>query len=389
MRARSKAKEPSQAKKLEAVAKRFEAFRPARDVMTRVRAVPTRFVQLDHATRVGGWPTERFTLIHGPSNEGKTELALGLEDSFLSLDHFALHLDAERTTPITWFERLSSHADHPRFFALRPESYEQAVADTRTFLNNVAEAREAGEVPPETAAIVVADSLRKFVPKDLMKEILKTDAEADDVKGGKDRGAQLKAKMNAAWMDELIPLLERANASFVAIAREMQDPDADVWAKRFGNDYKVGGGSAIYYDASLVLRVEREGWVSHGEGKDRKTYGERRRITIKKTKIGGKTDRVTRCWIHSSNGEFTPFGFDRARDVLDLAVRFGVVTKSGAWFTYEREDGEGERIAAGEHNAVKLLTETPDWLATIERDVRSRFADVAPQELDEQTGEVT
>src|SRR5205814_10673608 len=68
-------------------------------------AVPTRFIQFDHSTRVGGLPIERFMLMHGPSGLGKTEMAIGLEDSFLERDHFVFHVDSERTTPITWAEQ--------------------------------------------------------------------------------------------------------------------------------------------------------------------------------------------------------------------------------------------------------------------------------------------
>ena len=57
---------------LAGVAGRFKKFRPAREVLTLVKAVPTRFPQFDHATRVGGLPIERFMLLHGPSNHGKT-----------------------------------------------------------------------------------------------------------------------------------------------------------------------------------------------------------------------------------------------------------------------------------------------------------------------------
>jgi len=374
------------AKKLAAVAKRFEAFRPAREVLSRVRAVPTCFVDFDHATRVGGLPIERFSLIHGRSNEGKTLATIGFEGSFLARDHFVLHVDAERTTPITWVEGLiGQYADHPRYFAIRPDNYEQTMAEVRVFLNNVAEARREGEVDEETGALVVVDSLKKLVPRDLMKEILKAEQDASEVKGGNDRGGQLKAKMNAAWMDELVPMLERAGAGFIAVAREMQDPDAKPWAKKFGNDYKVGGGSAIYYDASLVMRVEREKFVTHGEGADAKVYGERHRLTIKKTKVAAKEGKVQVSHFHSSNGVLVPFGFDRARDVLDLALRVGVVSKSGSWYA---DESLGERIAAGEHNVVKVLAGNAEWLGAIEARTREKFAEVEPVEHDEETGEV-
>lgn len=370
-------------KGIAAVARRFKAFRPAAEVLKVVRAVPTRFIQLDHATRVGGLPVERFMLMHGESGEGKTAFLLGLLAAFLDRGDPVLHEDAERTTPITWARQMMGQVvDSPLYMANRPDTYEDTVAEVRNFLNTVSDAREAKEFGPDASALVAVDSLRKLVPADLMKEILKADAEGDSVKGGRDRRAQLQAKMNAAWMDELIPLLERAGAGFIAIAREMQDPDADMWAKKFGNDYKVGGGGAIYYDASLVMRVDRHGWVKEGDGKDQKVYGERHRVVIRKTKVGNKDDKVATFYFHTSNGTFIPPGFDRARDVLELAKRFGIIKAKGTWLTW------GKHRWQGEHAAVRKLTADAESLALLEAETRAQFADHKPVEHDAETGEV-
>ena len=386
---------------LAGVAKAFSAFRPAREVLKVVRAVPTRFVQLDHATRVGGFPLDRFTVMHGPSNEGKSLCAIGLIDSFLALDHFAFYIDAERTTPITWLhELMGDRAEHPGFFANRPDSYEKTIAEVRNFLNLVATLKKAGKVPAHTSAIVVCDSLRKLVPEDQMAEILKAaKQEAEEerkskgkkgkrITAGRDRSAQIKAKMNAAWMDELVPLLEHAGASFVAIAREMEDPDASAFARMYGTNYKVGGGSAIIYDSSFTMRVERASWVSE-KGEDEEgpgqVYGERHRVTIKKTKIGGKEGRTTVCHFHSSNGKLVPAGFDRARDVLDLGVQFGIV-KLGSWSSWGQE--KHQRVQGGAHRAVEKLTADPAALAELEARVRAMFEKQVPVEVDMSTGEV-
>jgi RecA/RadA recombinase len=368
------------------VAAAFKAFRPAREVLKVVRAVPTRFVQFDHATRVGGLPVERFMLLHGRSNEGKTMFAMGLVDSFVSAGHLALYIDAERTTPITWARDLmGDSAELPGFFAMRPDTYEKTIGQVRDFLNTLAAQKAKGKLPKDTSAIVVCDSLRKLVPEDLMKEILRADKEdSKKITGGRDRGAQLKAKMNAAWMDELVPLLDHAGAAFVAIAREMVDPDADAWARKFGNDYKVGGGAAIYYDASLSMRVERASWVQEGakeEGARAKVLGERHRVTIKKTKVAGKDDKTSVAYFHSSNGNLVPAGFDRARDVLDLGLRFELVKQAGSTVAW------GKNRWRGMHAAVKKLSEDREQLAALEAQVRAAFPNKAPTEHDE-NGEV-
>ena len=362
------------------VAGAFKEFRPAHEVLKVVRAVPTRFIQFDHAVGVGGLPIERFMLTHGPSNEGKTLFTLGLMDSFLASDNFVFDIDAERTTTITWAEDLmGANARHPGFYAERPETYEKTIGSVRKFLNTLANLKAKGRLPKTTSALVVVDSLRKLVPENLMKEILKDDEDKGKkgkITSGNDRGAQLKAKMNAAWMDELIPLLDHAGAAFVAIAREMVDPGADKWAKLAGNDYTVGGGGAIYYDASLSMRIERAAWVqdAYKEGEARNVYGERHRVTIKKTKVAGKDAKVAVGYFHSSNGKLVPAGFDRARDLLDLGQRFGVVKKAGSTYAWRKHRWRGE------HGAVKKLSEDTAAMGALDAELREHFATRAPVE---------
>jgi recombination protein RecA len=372
-------------KALERSAAAYKGFRPAAEVLKVVKAVPTRFVQFDHGTRVRGFPVERYTLVHGASNHGKSIWTLGLAGSFLEKDHLVLYIDAERTTPITWVDAiLGEDARHPHFFALRPDSYEDTIAEVRRFLNTAREQLEKKKVPPDTCALVVVDSLRKLIPKGLLDEIMSAEQDGDDVKAGKDRRAQLQARMNAAWMDELTPMLDHAQAGMAAIAREYQDVDADQWAKKAGRDYKVGGGGSTYFEASLVVRVERAGWVEVGQGKERQVYGERLRALIRKTKVGGKADRDIPTYFHISNGNLVPAGFDRARDVLELGVELGHVARHGSWYSH----GE-ERIAAGENNAVVALASDPARLARIEAEIRSSPAFGAePGKFDPKTGEV-
>jgi len=371
-------------KSLERAAAAFKGFRPASEVLKVVRAVPTRFVQFDHGTRVGGFPVERYTLVHGPSNHGKTIWTLGLAGDFLERDHYVLHIDAERTTPITWVDAiLGPVARHPNFFALRPDSYEETIAEVRRFLNTLRELREKGRTPEDTCGLIVVDSLRKLIPRGLLDEILAAEQDPDEVTAGKDRRAQLQAKMNAAWVDELTPLLEKAQAGMAAIAREYQDTNASDQARKAGKDYKVGGGGSTYFEASLVVRVERAGWIEVGEGKSRRVYGERLRALIRKTKVGGKDDRDVPTYFHVSNGNLVPAGFDRARDVLELARRLGVVELNGAWYSH----GD-ERVGQGENASVVNLTNSPEWLARIEVETRARFRLDASRNHDPATGEV-
>jgi hypothetical protein len=194
----------------------------------------------------------------------------------------------------------------------------------------------------------------------------------------------IKAKWNTAWMDELTPLLDATGTGFFAIAREYENPDADAWSRKMGTNVKLGGGTGIVFDSSLVIRIDRAGWVGEKKTEDGPgdVYGERHRIIVKKTKVGGKDGKVTTCYFHTSNGSLTPVGHDRARDVLDLAKRFGIVAGT-SWLSWGKR-----RLGQGEHRSVVKLYEEPGLLAELEAEVRASFAKNEPVNFDPITGEV-
>jgi recombination protein RecA len=358
----------------------FDGFRPARDVLRVVTAVPTCFVQSDHAMKVGGFPLERFIFIHGPSGEGKTAFSIGTARSFLERAYPVLWIDAEQTTPITWMETaMGDLADHPLFYAERMVLYEEAREKVRQFVTTIAENR--GKVfGPDVTGLVVLDSIKKMVPKKIWE---KMDKDLDEgIDGANGRAAQIKAAYNAMWLDELIPLLAETRTDFLCIGRETKDGEADMWSRRAGRDFKVGGGSALIYDSSIVLRCSLDGFVQEkkGEGKSQ-IYGERHKLAVRKTKVSGRENREAIAYFHTSNGVFLPEGFDRARDVLEIARRFEIVTGS-SWLEYE-----GTKLGQGEHAAVKRLHEDNDLLQGLEIEVRSRFARHNPVEITED-GEV-
>lgn len=359
-------KEATEMIRLEKVSKRFSKWRPATEVLTRVEAVSTIFPSFNAATRVGGYPIGRFGLVHGPSNHGKTVFVHGLGLSYLRAGHFYAYVDAEHTTPEDWVRNLlNEHADNPAFLAARPLTYEETVDAVRELVEGVAKARSDGDLDPGTSALIVIDSIRKLVPKSLLAKILKHGAESSkgSIDGAGGRAAQMRAALNSQWLDELTPLLAHTKTSLVFISRETEDPDADANDKKYGRDFKIGGGKALVYDSSLVMRITRAAWVREGSGDDSRVIGEKHRVRIWKTKVGGKDGTFTDSFFHTSNGALTPLGFDRARDILELAVVAGAVQVNGSWYS----TNDGERIGQGKNSAVKFLLEHPDTLAEVEK----------------------
>ena len=371
-----------------AVAARFAGFRPGLDVLTPVRGVRTIFPAVDLATRVGGWPIERVAVVHGESGHGKTLFSMGLGQSFLLRDHFFSLVDAEQTTPEDWVRQtMRANAEHPGFSALRPRSYEETVDHVRRWAETIAEARTAREIPEDTTGICVVDSIGKLRPKRLLKAILAAGADGGDdaeeqrdprrrkppggVDGMAGRAGQYKAFLNAAWLDDLIPLMAQTKTAIVLLTRESESTEAGL----FGPSYHVTGGRHLVYDASLRVRVVSKGPIWRGEGKDRQMVGERHAVEVHKTKVAKRTEKVPTGDFCTSNGVLVPEGFDLARDLLDVGQELGVVELRGASYSFA-----GERIAMGEHNAVKVLHDRPEWLAKLEEAVRKQVDEVLDQE---------
>lgn len=333
------------------VAKRFKSWQPANVALTSVRSVETIFPQVNVATGVMGWPIQRFSVIHGPSGEGKTTLIHGLGLSFLERKHFYAFVDAEYTTPKDWVQVLMDKwADNPAFLAMRPKTYEETVDAVRELAEGIQKARVGNEIPADTSALLAIDSIRKLVPKRLREMIEKEGAEGG-IDGMSGRAAQYKASLNASWLDELVPLLYHTNTTMVFIGRESQKQKKDKW----DTDWKLTGGGALFFDSSIVGRVTKT-WVKTGPKKTPTIVGERHRLRIYKSKIAAKEGKVTDCYFHTSNGVLIPAGFDRGRDILEMARQTGHITQKGAYFTSELT---GETWQ-GESKAVVALHKDPE-----------------------------
>lgn len=353
--ARAKAEGPSPAgtrdrlQAMQAVSSRFGVWRPAPEVLTEVRAVRTCFPQVDRATRVGGWPIQRICTVHGPSNHGKTAFCHGLGYSFLEGGHFYGFVDAERTTPERWLRSLGEkYLKHPGFVAMRPTSFEETVDAVRNFCLTIGEAKDKGELEADTSGLIVVDSIRKLIPERLLERILKDGAEGDkgSVDGMSGRGAQYKAALQSQWMDELVPMLDECGIGMVIITREADDPNASAQDLLYGKGWKVQGSKSLIYDASLVARITRAEWTNAGPKGDPLIVGERHQVRIWKTKVGGKEDKHVDAFFHTSNGVEAPEGFDRPRDVFEMALEHGLIEQAGSWYTMGKDKlGQGEQKA--------------------------------------------
>lgn len=359
------AKPAGKARAYDKLAAMFSDLEPASDILKKVVVVPTLLPQMDHALRIGGLPLQRTTIVHGPTHEGKSSLCLVLIASFLARKHMGCLIDAERTTTIDWVRGMVGKLadDKVRFKAGRPDTYEETILMVRKWLKALRTAREEGLVDEDTGGILVVDSLRKLMPEGELEMIM---GEKDATAG---RSGQRRAQMNAAWFDELVPMLDHAMAAAVVIAREMEDTSGDVWAKRMGMDWKLGGGKSVGFEAAVAMRVMRQSYTKRGD----EIVGERHKVMVWKNKCAGKDGRNTLWYFHTSNGVDCPEGHDPIRDYAELGEKLGL-SPDGSSFAGTKFRGRDAMI--------KALREKPEMMAELEKQVRANM-ERKPLEHDE------
>ncbi len=349
----------------------IDGWGQASEVFDYVTSVRTIFPDFNRATTVGGLPVRRIHTVHGPTHGGKTAFALGLVKSFVDVGHIGGYIDAEHTLGQEFVEEtVRELKDKRNFIANRPESYEKTIKAVDTFLAKVSKARE---TEPGIKSILVIDSINKLVPERELASLLKK--ETTDYKGKKSGGAseltkghqgRYRAALNQAWLDHLTPIVARAECAMVIIAQERDEADTTSFVK---DDFKVKGGKALMFDASLVIRVSKAAPIydTGNEKKNDKIVGFAHRVRIWKSKIGHMDGKYSDCAFHLSNGKIAPAGFDMARDSLAIGSKMGIVKTAGAWFSYQG------RRQQGINGAIEHMIKHPDRLNDLMNEIAEKI----------------
>jgi recombination protein RecA len=125
----------------------------------------------------------------------------------------------------------------------------------------------------------------------------------------------------------------------------------------FGNPETTTGGRALKFYSSVRLDVRRiEALKQSGD-----IVGNRTRVKVVKNKVAPPFKEAEFDIVF---GE----GISKVGDILDLATNANVITKGGAWYSYE-----GAKIGQGRENAKHYLKENPAVCDEVEMKVREHF----------------
>ncbi|MEB3325565.1 MAG: DNA recombination/repair protein RecA, partial [Cyanobacteriota bacterium] len=127
----------------------------------------------------------------------------------------------------------------------------------------------------------------------------------------------------------------------------------------YGNPETTTGGNALKFYASVRLDIRRIQTLKRGT----EEYGIRAKVKVAKNKVAPPF-RIAEFDILFGRGIST------VGCLLDLAEETGVVTRKGAWYSYE-----GDNIGQGRDNTIAWLEQNPTQQATIEQLTRRQLTE--------------
>ena len=297
------------------------------DVVVDIPAIPTGSVALDHAIGIGGFPRGRVVEIFGPESSGKTTLAIHAIAQAQKAGGIAAFIDAEHAFDRFYAEKLG--VDVTNLLISQPDNGEQALEITDHLIRSGA------------IDIVVIDSVAALTPK----------AEIEGDMGDSKMG--LQARLMSQALRKLTANINKTNTCCVFI-NQLREKIGVM----FGNPETTTGGNALKFYASLRLDIRRIGQLKKGED----IQGNRTRVKVVKNKLAPPFQKAEFDIIY---GE----GISKAGEIIDLGVEYGIVKKSGSWFSYgDTKLGQGR-------DAVKdLLKDNPELFEELETKVREALA---------------
>ena len=296
------------------------------NVNMNIDTIPTGSLGLDMALGVGGLPRGRIIEVYGPESSGKTTLALHCIAEAQKAGGEAAFIDAEHALDPVYARNLGVNIDD--LIVSQPDTGEQAL--------EIAEAL----VRSGAIDVIVIDSVAALVPK----------AEIDGEMGDSHMG--LHARLMSQALRKLSGVISKSKtiAIFINQLREKV-------GIMFGNPEVTTGGRALKFYASVRLDIRKIEAIKNGT----EIVGNRAKVKVVKNKVAPPFRETEFDIIY---GE----GISKTGSILDIAVNYNIVDKSGAWFAYN-----DQKIGQGRENAKLFLKENPAIMEEIEAKIRERF----------------
>lgn len=291
-----------------------------------VETIPTGSVSLDIALG-GGVPRGRVVEIFGPESSGKTTLTLHIIAEAQKKGGQVAFIDAEHALDPVYARKIGVDVDN--LLISQPDSGEQALEITETLVRSNA------------VDVIVVDSVAALTPK----------AEIEGDMGDAHMG--LQARLMSQALRKLTSAISKSKTCVIFINQIRMKLGV-----MFGNPETTTGGQALKFYSSVRMDIRNIGKIEDGVGDEKKITGNRVRVKIVKNKIAPPFRTAEFDILYNRGISYTG-------DLIDLAARYEIAQKSGAFYTYK-----DIKLGQGRENAKSFLESNQKILKELEKEVR-------------------
>ncbi len=306
------------------------------NVNTEIDVIPTGCLSLDLALGVGGVPRGRIMEIYGPESSGKTTVALHIIAEAQKMGGVAAFIDAEHALDAAYAKALGVNTDE--LYVSQPDTGEQALDICESLVRSSA------------VDVIIIDSVAALTPK-----------------------AEIEGDMGDAHVGALPRLMSQALRKLTAITNRSKTCVIFINQLRekvgvmFGNPETTPGGKALKYFATIRLDIRKADALKN----DGEIIGNRAKAKVVKNKVAPPFKVAEFDIIYGH-------GISQEGCLIDLGLEYGLLTKSGAWFSYN-----DIKVANGREKMRDYLKEHPEVMAELDAKIRQAHKDaIATKERD-------
>lgn len=289
------------------------------EVIEDIDVIPTGSIGLNAALGVGGYPRGRVIEIYGPESSGKTTLAIHAIAEAQKTGGIAAFIDAEHAFDRFYASKLGVDVDN--LYISQPDNGEQALDIADQLIRSSA------------IDIIVIDSVAALTPK----------AEIEGDMGENKVG--LQARLMSQALRKLTSTISKTRTTCIFI-NQLREKIGVM----FGNPETTTGGNALKFYASVRLDIRSGQAIKDGDN----VIGRQTKVKVVKNKVAPPFRRAE---FDIMFGE----GISRTGEIVDLGVEYGIIKKSGSWFSYN-----DTKLAQGRDATKQLFNDNPELGEEIE-----------------------
>ncbi|MDR2777994.1 MAG: recombinase RecA [Rickettsiales bacterium] len=296
--------------------------RPIEDI----QVISSGSLAIDTALGVGGYPRGRIVEIYGPESSGKTTLALHAIAEAQKANMTCAFIDAEHAFDPSYAKSLGVNLEE--LVISQPSCGEEGLEIADTLVRSGA------------MDLIIIDSVAALVPK------VELDGNMDENQMG------LQARLMSKALRKLTGSISRTNSTVIFINQIRMKIGI-----MFGSPETTTGGNALKFYASVRMDIRKTGTIKNRE----QIVGNTTIVKIVKNKVAPPF-RVANVEIYYGEG------ISKLSEIVDLGVEYGVLEKSGSWYSHG-----GERLGQGKENTKEYLRSNPEVSREIELKIKDKL----------------